>query len=250
MQVKVRSQMRFKGPEMEGVVARWYAKLRRSETQIEEYRKQAAQLTEGLAPGAKVLEVAPGPGYLAIEMARLGGVQVTSCPDKGQSTGGCESRPRKPPEEREANSPASGETRRRSEGCSCRPQRVNSVASKEPPVRDRAGRTQRNEVKAAVRAMDSGAARNRSGVLRRHAAKAGWSTGEALPHPTARSTAAEAWPGIRLKPKAGAVRRESERGIIPRIVETTELGVGKAPHFGDARVARDGRGHGFGQPPH
>ena len=36
----------------------------------------------------------------------------------------------------------------------------------------------------------------------------------------------------------------------PRIVETTELGVGKAPHFGDARVARDGRGHGFGQPPH
>jgi ubiquinone/menaquinone biosynthesis C-methylase UbiE len=77
MQVKVTSQMRFKGPEMEGGVARWYAELRRSGTQIEGYRKQAAELTEGLPAGAKVLEVAPGPGYLAIEMARLGRVQVT-----------------------------------------------------------------------------------------------------------------------------------------------------------------------------
>jgi len=57
---------------MEGVVARWYAKLRRSGNQIEEYRKQAANLTEGLPAGAKVLEVAPGPGYLAVEIARLG----------------------------------------------------------------------------------------------------------------------------------------------------------------------------------
>jgi len=72
MQVTERSRMRFKGPEMEGGVARWYAKLRRSGNQIEEYRKQAAQLTEGLPAGAKVLEVAPGPGYLAVEMARLG----------------------------------------------------------------------------------------------------------------------------------------------------------------------------------
>jgi ubiquinone/menaquinone biosynthesis C-methylase UbiE len=69
--------MRFKGPEMEGMVARWYAKLRRSGNQIEAYRKQAAQLTEGLPVGAEVLEVAPGPGYLAIEMARLGRVRVT-----------------------------------------------------------------------------------------------------------------------------------------------------------------------------
>jgi ubiquinone/menaquinone biosynthesis C-methylase UbiE len=72
MQMRVRSQIRFKGPEMEGPIARWYAKLRRSGNQLEEYRKQAAQLTEGLPAGAKVLEVAPGPGYLAIEMARLG----------------------------------------------------------------------------------------------------------------------------------------------------------------------------------
>jgi len=62
---------------MEGVVARWYAKVRRSGNQIEEYRKQAAQLTDGLPGGANVLEVAPGPGYLAVEIARLGRFQVT-----------------------------------------------------------------------------------------------------------------------------------------------------------------------------
>ena len=63
---------RFKGPEMEGAVARWYAGLRRSGNQIEEYSRQAVQLTKGLREGAAVLEVAPGPGYQAIEVARLG----------------------------------------------------------------------------------------------------------------------------------------------------------------------------------
>jgi ubiquinone/menaquinone biosynthesis C-methylase UbiE len=76
MQARATARWRFKGPEMEGAVARWYAKVRASGSQIEEYRKQAAQLTEGLAAGAKVLEVAPGPGYLAVEIARLG-FQVT-----------------------------------------------------------------------------------------------------------------------------------------------------------------------------
>jgi ubiquinone/menaquinone biosynthesis C-methylase UbiE len=77
MQATANRRWRFKAPEMEGPVARWYARLRRSGSQLELYRKQAAQLTEGLPAGAKVLEVAPGPGYLAIEMARLGCVQVT-----------------------------------------------------------------------------------------------------------------------------------------------------------------------------
>ena len=76
MQARTVARWRFKGPEMEGAVARWYAKVRSSGSQIEEYRKQARQLTEGLAAGAKVLEVAPGPGYLAVEIARLG-FQVT-----------------------------------------------------------------------------------------------------------------------------------------------------------------------------
>lgn len=64
--------------------------------------------------------------------------------------------------------------------------------------------------------------------------KAGWSTGEALPHPWRGSIAAEACPGIRATPKSRGVRRESERVTVPTIVETTELDVGKDPHFGGA----------------
>ena len=72
-----RRRWRFKAPEMEGPVARWYARLRGSRNQIEAYRKQAAELTAPLPAGARVLEVAPGPGYMAIEMARSGRVDVT-----------------------------------------------------------------------------------------------------------------------------------------------------------------------------
>lgn len=68
---------RFRVPEMQGAAARWYARQRGSRSQLEAYRTQAALLTTGLPPGAEVLEIAPGPGYLAIEMARLGRVQVT-----------------------------------------------------------------------------------------------------------------------------------------------------------------------------
>ncbi len=78
MQATETGRWRFKGPEMEGAVARWYAGLRGSQNQIQSYRDQAAQLTSGLPAGARVLEVAPGPGYLAIEMARKGLVQVTA----------------------------------------------------------------------------------------------------------------------------------------------------------------------------
>jgi ubiquinone/menaquinone biosynthesis C-methylase UbiE len=68
---------RLKLPEMEGAVARWYARLRRSGSLLEAYRKQALQLADHLPNGAAVLEVAPGPGYQAIEMARLGRWNVT-----------------------------------------------------------------------------------------------------------------------------------------------------------------------------
>jgi ubiquinone/menaquinone biosynthesis C-methylase UbiE len=64
--------MRVRVPEMEGRTARWYARQRGSASQLAQYRRQAAALTGHLPPGAEVLEVAPGPGYHAIEMARLG----------------------------------------------------------------------------------------------------------------------------------------------------------------------------------
>jgi ubiquinone/menaquinone biosynthesis C-methylase UbiE len=72
MQMTEPRRWRFKGPEMEGPVARWYARVRGSNSQREAYRNQASQLTASLPAGASVLEVAPGPGYLAIEMARPG----------------------------------------------------------------------------------------------------------------------------------------------------------------------------------
>jgi ubiquinone/menaquinone biosynthesis C-methylase UbiE len=68
----VTKRRRFLLPEMEGRSARWYARQRNTPNQVTQFRTQAAELTKGLAPGAAVLEVAPGPGILAIEMARLG----------------------------------------------------------------------------------------------------------------------------------------------------------------------------------
>jgi ubiquinone/menaquinone biosynthesis C-methylase UbiE len=64
-------------PRMEGAMARWYARNRGSAGQLTQYRSQAAALTADLPDGADVLEVAPGPGYLAIEIARRGSFRVT-----------------------------------------------------------------------------------------------------------------------------------------------------------------------------
>src|SRR5258708_3080013 len=77
MQVRAAARWRFKGPEMEGVVAGWYGRIRGTGSQIEAHRGEAARLTSGLPAGARVLEVAFGPGYLSIELARLGRFQVT-----------------------------------------------------------------------------------------------------------------------------------------------------------------------------
>jgi len=68
----------YKGVAMEGSIARRYAKLRGTPVQIAEYRTRAAQLTAGLPDGARILEVAPGPGFFAIELARAGKFRVTA----------------------------------------------------------------------------------------------------------------------------------------------------------------------------
>jgi ubiquinone/menaquinone biosynthesis C-methylase UbiE len=73
----VRNRRHLLLPEMRGTMARWYARQRGTPSQIATYREQAAKLTDGLQNGAEVLEVAPGPGYLAIEIARLGHFKVT-----------------------------------------------------------------------------------------------------------------------------------------------------------------------------
>jgi len=60
----------YKGMGMEGGVARWYDKTTRKD--MPEFKALAARIA-ALAPlGATVLEVAPGPGFLSIELARRG----------------------------------------------------------------------------------------------------------------------------------------------------------------------------------
>jgi len=75
--VKDQVRKRFVGLQMEDVAARLYARQRGSGNQIEAYSKQALNFTRGVRKGADVLEVGSGPGYLAIEMARLRRVRVT-----------------------------------------------------------------------------------------------------------------------------------------------------------------------------
>jgi ubiquinone/menaquinone biosynthesis C-methylase UbiE len=67
----------YRGVAMEGSIARRYAKLRGTGDQLARWRQQAGEWTGGLADGARILEVAPGPGYFAIELARSGRFRVT-----------------------------------------------------------------------------------------------------------------------------------------------------------------------------
>ena len=59
----------YRGVGMEGAIAHWYAK---TTSKTNEFRRDAERLAATLRVGAEVLEVAPGPGYLALELCRLG----------------------------------------------------------------------------------------------------------------------------------------------------------------------------------
>lgn len=64
-----------KGIGMDGFIARQYDKTaRRYMAQL--YRTWAQKLSEGMAESDSVLEIAPGPGYLAIELARRRNVRI------------------------------------------------------------------------------------------------------------------------------------------------------------------------------
>jgi ubiquinone/menaquinone biosynthesis C-methylase UbiE len=65
----------YKGMAMEGGIARRYA--RETGGDLSHFRELAARLGKDLKTGARILEVAPGPGYLAIELWKLGGFSVT-----------------------------------------------------------------------------------------------------------------------------------------------------------------------------
>lgn len=65
----------YKGLAMEGVIAAWYTKTTLKD--LKRHKLMAKQLVEKIPANGKVLEIAPGPGYFGIELAKLGNYQVT-----------------------------------------------------------------------------------------------------------------------------------------------------------------------------
>jgi ubiquinone/menaquinone biosynthesis C-methylase UbiE len=64
----------YGGMQMEGPIARWYAHITRDR---KDHVTTADTMAAQLAPGSAILEVAPGPGYMAIELARRGDFRIT-----------------------------------------------------------------------------------------------------------------------------------------------------------------------------
>jgi ubiquinone/menaquinone biosynthesis C-methylase UbiE len=64
----------YRGIAMEGFIAKWYNKTARRDA---EFKALVAQVNDAVPAGSHVLEVAPGPGFLSIELARTGKYRVT-----------------------------------------------------------------------------------------------------------------------------------------------------------------------------
>ncbi|MFZ0747041.1 MAG: methyltransferase domain-containing protein [Terracidiphilus sp.] len=60
---------------MEGMVAKWYAA--NTAEMMKEYIELAHRISRQVPEGSSVLEVAPGPGYFCIELAKLGRYSIT-----------------------------------------------------------------------------------------------------------------------------------------------------------------------------
>jgi ubiquinone/menaquinone biosynthesis C-methylase UbiE len=63
----------YKGMAMEGMIARWYAQNARRDREI---NTMVNRVRTVLSEASRILEVAPGPGYLAIELAHNGRYEV------------------------------------------------------------------------------------------------------------------------------------------------------------------------------
>ncbi len=64
----------YKGIGMNGMIASWYATT--ASKRIEQYKGWAENASR-LIQGREILEVAPGPGYFSIELARMGAYRIT-----------------------------------------------------------------------------------------------------------------------------------------------------------------------------
>ncbi len=59
---------------MEGFIATWYA--RQTAKDMDEFKNAARRLAPYIGQRSRVLEIAPGPGYLAIELVKLTGCRL------------------------------------------------------------------------------------------------------------------------------------------------------------------------------
>jgi len=71
----IHTKKAYKGLPMEGIIATWYAKTTLKD--LKRHQWMAKQLVEKIPLNGKVLEIAPGPGYFCIELAKLGNHQIT-----------------------------------------------------------------------------------------------------------------------------------------------------------------------------
>ena len=65
----------YKGLPMEGVIASWYAKTTFKD--LNRHKLMAKQLVARIPANGRVMEIAPGPGYFCIELAKLCSFQIT-----------------------------------------------------------------------------------------------------------------------------------------------------------------------------
>lgn len=71
----IKTKKAYKGFPMEGIIASWYAQTTLKD--LKRHKLMASQLVEKIPANGKVLEIAPGPGYFCIELAKLGNYQIT-----------------------------------------------------------------------------------------------------------------------------------------------------------------------------
>lgn len=69
-----RTEKAHKGPAMEGFIASWYARTTKGDGR---HVRTAEALKREIPHGACVLEIAPGPGYVSIELAKRGDLRVS-----------------------------------------------------------------------------------------------------------------------------------------------------------------------------
>ena len=65
----------YKGIAMKGIIAKQYNRIQKS--MIEQYKSWATLVSNNNSSGSNILELTPGPGYLSVELAKLGNYNLT-----------------------------------------------------------------------------------------------------------------------------------------------------------------------------